>query len=228
MAIRLASYQPLIYNPDGYSAHIRHNLPPFVDSSCRREPDFESPYPSITALCRRGTFAPHLSPNDIVVYITRKGAYLDVYPPHWRLTAILRVAKRFATHEQAAAWYDAQGIAVPSNCLVPGNGPVPLAWTGRASQRSTPPSPPTASAHPLPMVDRTLQDWDAWYQSIAHNPEDEALRVFLACEPEFVDVWQARVITPETMCKIFGRIPGTQNPAKITENDVDALRSLCS
>jgi len=52
-------------------------LPPFIDSSCRREPDLESRSPSISALCRRTKFAPRLYPTDRVVYITTKGRYDD-------------------------------------------------------------------------------------------------------------------------------------------------------
>ena len=44
----LVSYRPLSYNAYGRAAVYKYDLPPFIDGSCRREPDFESPFPSIT------------------------------------------------------------------------------------------------------------------------------------------------------------------------------------
>ncbi len=59
-----------------------YNFPPFIAGSCRREPDFENDFPSITSLCRQEKFAPLLFPNDVVVYITVKG---DHYRLYWQL-----------------------------------------------------------------------------------------------------------------------------------------------
>jgi hypothetical protein len=56
--------------PDGAPLSTA-NYPPFIDASCRREPDLESRYPSITALCREGHFAPHLHEGDVVAYMTK-------------------------------------------------------------------------------------------------------------------------------------------------------------
>ncbi len=38
-------------------------------NTCRREPDFESQFPAISALCRGKLFAPRLNPDDLVAYI---------------------------------------------------------------------------------------------------------------------------------------------------------------
>ena len=108
MKIFLNSYRPLILYVEGRQAITTYNLPPFLDYSCRKEPDFMSAYSSISALCRVGKFAPRLHESDITVYITCKGSYLGMKPRHWRLTAILEVFKRFETHAEAAAWYSSK------------------------------------------------------------------------------------------------------------------------
>jgi len=48
----LATYRPISASWRGRNAVTRYGIPPYVDASCRREPDFESPLPSISALCR--------------------------------------------------------------------------------------------------------------------------------------------------------------------------------
>ncbi len=60
MTIFLNSFRPLIRYPEGQQAILAFHLPPFIDYSCRREPDFMSTYPSISALCRVEKFAPRL------------------------------------------------------------------------------------------------------------------------------------------------------------------------
>ena len=72
----LATFRPLIHSPGGRDAARRYGLPPFIDGSCRREPDLESPFPSITATCRAGKFAPRLVVGDRVAYLTVKGQEL--------------------------------------------------------------------------------------------------------------------------------------------------------
>src|SRR5262245_28127631 len=99
----LATFRPLIQTSDGRYAAKSNGLAPFIDGSCRREPDFESPFPSITATCRSGKFAPRLQVADRVAYLTVKGKYFNDRQPGWRLVAVLRVIERFETHTAAAA-----------------------------------------------------------------------------------------------------------------------------
>jgi len=73
--IRLVTYIPLCYSMYGMKAIEEYGLKPFIDASCRREPDFESNFPSITALCRKNKLAPQLKVGDIVVYLTKPGKY---------------------------------------------------------------------------------------------------------------------------------------------------------
>lgn len=129
MTIYLNSYRPLVRYYEGQKAIEKYNLPPFIDYSPRREPDFQSPYPSISALCRVDKFAPRLYEGDQVVYITVQGKYPGSEELGWRLVAILDVFKRFESHSEAALWYKSQGVALPRNCMVPGNDPDPIDMT---------------------------------------------------------------------------------------------------
>src|SRR5918912_1952239 len=94
----LNSYKALCYFKQGREAIKKFGLPPFIDASCRREPDLQSQFPSITALCRIEKFVPRLHERDSIVYITVKGAYKPERTPHWRLTAILKVFHRLEFH----------------------------------------------------------------------------------------------------------------------------------
>ena len=67
MATFLATYRPICASAHGRQAVADFGIPPFVDASCRREPDFESSFPSISALCRGRQFAPRLHADDVVV-----------------------------------------------------------------------------------------------------------------------------------------------------------------
>jgi hypothetical protein len=83
----LAAFRPMVITKAGRDASARFGLPPFIDGSIRREPDLESPYPSISALCRGALFAPRLRPGDRVAFITVKGAYPPLREEHrgsWR------------------------------------------------------------------------------------------------------------------------------------------------
>jgi hypothetical protein len=106
----LASFKPLNINKYGQVAVETFGLPPYVDCSCRREPDLESRYPSISALCHFTKLAPRLHEGDSVVYITVKGKYPPLNHRHWRLVAIMKVRNRFESHEDAAAWYKAKNL----------------------------------------------------------------------------------------------------------------------
>ena len=187
----LCSYKPLSISRAGLRAAKEYHLPPFIDGSIRREPDFQSSHPSITALCRSGLFAPKLHIDDQVAYITVKGRFGVVEEPHWRLVALLRVVERLDSHQKASQWYLERGLPLPSNCLVAGNPPVGLEKTHAP--------------------DRSLRQWDLGYQHRARK-----FGVFLICEADFLDLQNPPVITERDMVKIFRRVPGTQNPPKVS------------
>jgi hypothetical protein len=46
--IYLNTYRPLIGNDAGVAAVQKYGIAPYVDSSCRREPDLEHPKPAIS------------------------------------------------------------------------------------------------------------------------------------------------------------------------------------
>jgi hypothetical protein len=136
-SIYLTTFRPLLRTAAGRAAIDRFGLPPFIDDSCRREPDFQSAFPSITALCRGRLFAPKLRVGDIVVYMTKK-----LGSERW-LVAILEVSHRFETHGDAARWYESRNLPLPSNCMVPTNPPVSIEKTSGAEE---------------------LDEWNAGYQ----------------------------------------------------------------
>ena len=205
----LCSFKPLIRTKHGLQAIQTFSLPPYIDGSCRREPDFTSPFPSITALCRSTKFAPRLREEDRVAYITVQGWYPPLVRGHWRLIAILKILKRFATHQEAADWYTTRGTPLPGNCMVDGNPPLPLEKTAGL--------PSSFQAMRSPEVGHRA--WDAAYRTRARD-----CGVFLACAPEFLELWEPPVLTREVMARIFGRIPGTQNPPRISDEELAGLR----
>src|SRR5258708_20100495 len=99
MSIYLVTYCPLNINQPGRKAMKKHNLPPYIDGGCRREPDLQSAFPSISAVCRAGKFAPRLKVGDTVVYIT----FLDRATDTWRMTPILEVRECFKSHKDTPA-----------------------------------------------------------------------------------------------------------------------------
>ncbi len=202
----LCTYRPICESPEGRQAVERFGIPPFVDASCRREPDFESRLPSITALCRAGLFAPRLRPGHSVVYVTRRGRYGDHPESHWRLVAVLRVVHWFSAHAMAAEWYREHGLPVPSNCMVEGNPPLPLERTG---------GPAKADLKKIgdePDPERVVRAWDHGYRTRAGK-----WGAFLACEPAWMDLWDPPILTPRAAADVFaGRMPPTQNPPRIS------------
>jgi hypothetical protein len=178
---------------------------PFVDGSCRREPDLEATLPSITALCRGGLFAPRLAVGDRVAYITKKGPY-GIGARHWRLTALLQVVERFETHNADAAWYRQRGLAVPRNCIVHGNSPVPLECTDGEV-----PSDLRARLNIL-RPDQIVRLWDARYAKRAKEHG-----VVLACEAIYRELTKPPKIYEQDWIGWVGRVPVTRNPPKITQ-----------
>jgi hypothetical protein len=69
--IYLLSYSPLANSTHGRDVAARNGIPPYVDASCRREPDFELDAPFISGLCRPA-FIGTLALLDVIVYVTNK------------------------------------------------------------------------------------------------------------------------------------------------------------
>lgn len=200
----LCSYWPLAKTRAGRDAVLKFGLPPFVNGMSRREPDFENPFPAITASSRAKNFAPRLRPGDTVVYITSKGLYGDRKDRHWRLVAVLEVAERFETHAAAADWYRARRLPLPSNCVADGNPPLPVFLT---------------------LAHGALHDggWDATCIRRAATTG-----TLLVCRPRFLDLHASSALTPEDLAGLFGTIPNTRTPPVIAPAAFDALLARCA
>src|SRR5258706_14555814 len=111
MNIYLTSFYPLCCTAHGRNAVSTFSLAPFIDGSCRREPDFQHSYPAITVLCRP-RFSKNLEEGDLVIYLTNKYGVGGK-----SLVAILKVKKTIPNgHEQAALWYHREGhTSIPNN-----------------------------------------------------------------------------------------------------------------
>jgi len=197
---------------------LQHALPPFIDGSCRREPDFESPFPSISATCRAGNFAPRLHVGDRIAYLTVKGKYIGDLERGQRMVAVLRVIQRFESHNEAAAWYRRQNQVPPSNCIVAGNPPKPFELTNG--------HPPKEVKLRLAAENdsvRAIRLWDATYRRRV-----DKWPVFLATEADFIEVSHPPQLCTTHMLAIFGRIRGTLNPPKISCEQLERLVQLAT
>ena len=209
----LATYRPLVKTFSGRQAMRQHALPPFIDGSCRREPDFESPFPSITATCRSGNFAPRLRVGDRIAYMTVKGRYLGDAESGWRLVAVLRIIQRFPSHAEAACWYAGQSQPLPSNCLVDGNPPKAFGFTN-----GDPPAEVKKRMIVREDFVRVIRLWDTTYrQRVDKWP------VFLATKAEFIELYHPPQLHDADLVAIFTRIPGTLNPPEIPCEKLDRL-----
>ncbi len=208
----LNSFKPICHFKQGRAAVRQFNLPPCIDASCRREPDFQSRMPSISALCRGKMFAPRLQEGDRVIYMTVKGSYESEASRHWRLVAILQVIHRFESHKEAAAWYVDSGLPLPSNCMVDENLHLPYEMTGGTSPKRF---------GNVTNLDGLVRKWDLLYRVRARK-----CGVFLACRADFLELERPPMLTDEVMLNIFGRIPPTLTPPPITRQQHEALSKL--
>lgn len=209
----LNSYRPICSTKRGRQAMQKHGLPPFIDSSCRREPDFEASYPSISGLCRVDKFVPRLQVGDQVAYLTCKIRATSKGPLTRYFVAVLEVVERFERHEDAAAWYGSMAPHPPSNCIVPSNGPQAYDRTAgiRAQDRER---------YRASEGDETvLREWNAAYATRA-----ESCGVFLACRALYLELWSPPEVTEAVLTQIFGKVRGTQTPPNITGGEMDQLR----
>lgn len=204
----------------GIRAVIQYGYRPFVDASCRREPDFENENPSITSLCRQEMFAPNLYPNDIVVYITVKGKWLTDYD-HYRLVAILEVIDKKDNHLQAASWYrNNNTYGLPSNCMVADNPPHAFHETAgnyeKASDIKRYLSYPTDKQNII--GERRIALWNNDYLAKSKKWSD-----FIITKPIFKELVDPPILTDSDMREIFGKVPNTRNPNKITKEQFKEL-----
>jgi len=221
--IYLVSYGTLNRTSFGQKAIEKHGFPPFIDSSCRREPDFESKYPSITALCRGVVFAPKLKVGDIAVYITKKMHGFN------HLVAILQVIEKCSSHQIAASWYKNNNLPVPSNCLVKGNKPKKLDETGgnncacSGDVKGIKEFLLLSSDQQIKIATKIITSWDSKYQQRANENSD-----FIITKPWYLELDQPIGISKDDFENIFNRVPVTRNPPKITFSQLQKLGKLAN
>jgi len=201
----LVTYRPICRTKAGRLAASRHDLPLFVDGSCRREPDLQAVRPVITALCRVERFAPRLQLGDKVAYITKRGRYGNDRASHWWLVALLQVAVRFESHDSAATWFKNQGSPLPRNCMAPGNPPASLDQTDGHLRRDL--RDRLGSMTP----EQVVRLWDAAYAARAKR-----CGVVLVCDVLFRDLQNPPAIMMEDWVQWYGKVPGTQTPPQVS------------
>src|SRR5579864_7714454 len=96
--IYLFSYCPLANSKYGREVATRNGIPPYVDASCRREPDFELASPFVSGLCRPN-FIATLNVGDLLVYVPKMSAR---HRDGRRLVAVLELVRAFGSHPDAA------------------------------------------------------------------------------------------------------------------------------
>lgn len=211
----LVTYHPLIESKAGIHAAAKFGLPPFIDASCRREPDLAHPMPAITALCRGHQFAPRLRMGDRAIYMTIKDRWDDsVREDCWKLVAALQVVDQPPSHVSAATWYRERGLPLPSNLLVEGN---PAETWQRTSQRIRPELRDRVGdpdAHP----NRTVRLWDAGYHQRAR--EDPGVSI---CQVIATSLWSPPTVRVTDFVSLMGKEPSTRNPPRIPPDVADAL-----
>jgi hypothetical protein len=189
MSNYLVTFHPLSSTRAGRLACDRFGLPAYIDGSCRREPDLENPFPSITALCRAGKFAPRLEVNDRVLYMTIKMAHAGGQVG-WGLIAALHVVETRASHRAAFDWYAGQNLPIPSNCMVLENRAIAAnRTTGLPRDPSTPWVRWVGLGGGVEAARGTLRDWERGYWvrfrhngaasrgSTSHPPRPYSVRV---------------------------------------------------
>lgn len=209
-------FNPLLANDLGIAAISKYAYPPFVDGSCRREPDFDHPKPIITALCRKGMFAPRLKPGDVVFYLNNIGTRKPLLEYH--LVAVLQVTRRVSSHEKAADLYRKGGFVLPNNCMVGGSEPhgydqtigPPLKQEGTdMGERFK----ETVLTNNAVRAKGLLAGWDKQYWGIAHDAGNTKLKGVAFTNPHYVDLHKPKMASREMLRSIFdGKVPGLLNP----------------
>ena len=212
MNVYLNTFQPLCANRFGRKSIDTNGLPPFIDGSCRREPDFQNSFPAITQLCRPGMLVSRLSVGDLVIYLTKVGNY-GIPLKHWCFIGILEVLDLPINHISAANYYLTNNTPVSQNIICNQTTPFPLNMTHGLSGF------PNDNLN----SNRIISLWDNIYINRANNFSEVAI----------TSVWEGHLnlnnppqITHQMMMDIFNRIPGTQNPPKLTDIEWGDFRRI--
>lgn len=203
MAVFLNSFTPLAVNKFGRASAKKHDIPLYIDGSCRREPDFQNPKPAITQLCRPKKLVPRLSKNDLIVYITKLGRY-DTTQAHWKLICILEVIDFALDHNSALTYYLNNEIPVSQNIICDTTSPFPLDYTHGIN----------ANNKVNTEASKVIKRWNGEYIDRAKTyPKVAITKVW----NDILYLDNPPKINHQMMNSIFGRIPGTQNPPKLSD-----------
>lgn len=202
MAVFLNTFKPLGCNKFGRNNALNNNLPFFIDGSCRREPDFQNNFPAITQLCRPKKLVPRLNVGDLVIYLTKKGRYFN-QSGHWRFIGILEVIDVVQNHTSAATFYINRNIIPSQNIICNQTAPFSLNMThGLCGFKRISLTP-----------QRVITIWNrAYVYRSANYPQTAITRLW----KNHLYLNNPPIITSQMMLNIFGRIPGTQNPPRLT------------
>jgi len=212
MSVYINSFIPICFNGFGRKSIEESKIPNFIDGSCRREPDFENPFPAITQLCRPGKLVTRLSVDDLVIYLTKAEKYGNPLS-HWNFIAILQVLSLQQNHSSAADYYLTNNIPISQNIICNHTAPFTLNMTHGLSGFS----------HGNLNPKRIISIWNNSYINRANNFPKVAI----------TSVWKDHLhlnnppqITHQMMMDIFNRIPGTQNPPKLKDVEWDNFRRI--
>ena len=212
--IKINSFKPLCHKQLGVMAIEKYGFPPFIDASCRREPDFENPFPSITALCRQGKFAPHLRKNNIVVYITTGGTFKPYKLGH-HLIAILQVEEVYKTHELGKRGYINANLPIPNNCMVEETRPYKFDQTAGGEMSADILKKYLALSEELRERANAelIKDWDNDYlqRSLTYQ-------CFIKTKSLYTNVQNPIRLLRSDFQYIFGKLPNTRTPNIISES----------
>ncbi len=212
MAIFLNSFTPLAINKQGRASANKYNLPLFIDGSCRREPDFENVRPAITQLCRPKKLVTRLNKDDLVIYITKLSKY-GSKQVHWKLISILEVIDIVPDHNSALTYYTNNNIPISQNVICNSTTPYQLDFTHRISGYKNLGLTPT----------KIISKWNAGYNYRAKRyPEVAITKVW----NDVLFLENPPMINHQMMKNIFGRIPGTQNPPKLKNNEWNNFKNV--
>jgi hypothetical protein len=217
--IKLNSYRPLCMSEFGKLAVSEYSLSPFIDASCRREPDLENEFPSITSLCRGPKFGPTLKKDDIVVYISVKG------PWERRLISILRVIEVRENHLSGSSFYKERGVKIPSNCMIEGNGPSDFFKTAGPKQFSK-----KSDFKKIMKLDparrekigiQIVKQWDSEYLE-----RSKKWSKFVITETIYKNVENPPILTDEMMIEIMGRVPNTRTANNLSFDSLEKIGEI--
>lgn len=203
MAVFINSFTPLAFNKFGRASSSMYNLPLYIDGSCRREPDFENSKPAITQLCRPNKLVTRLKNKDLIIYITKLDRY-GTKQAHWKLISILEVNSIVPDHNSALSFYIKNKIPVSQNIICNRTSPFPLEYTHGINENNKKKTDAI----------KVIKKWNAGYIYRAkHYPEVAISQVW----NDILHLDNPPIINHQMMKPIFGRIPGTQNPPKLSD-----------